>query len=144
MPDLSFRGRDGEIVGLFSPTHGRSCERHQVCGRSVSVGSLLKIKREVLMVDEDLGVEGDENGPARLVPETVLKAVLIKDGQETCHVGFLPRHIALRPTEVERLSGKFAQVLELYDDLEESKHKRTKSVRNQGMASFILWRIFNN
>jgi hypothetical protein len=43
------------------------------------------------MVDEDLGVEGDENGPARLVPETVLKAVLIKDGQETCHVGFLPR-----------------------------------------------------
>ena len=138
MPDLSFRGRDGEIVGLFSPTHGRSCERHQVCGRSVSVGSLLKIKREVLMVDEDLGVEGDENGPARLVPETVLKAVLIVDGQETCHVGFLPRHIALRPTEVERLSGKFAQVLELYDDLEESKHKRTKSVRNQGMASFIL------
>ena len=90
------------------------------------------------MVDEELGVEGDENGPARLVPETVLKAVLIEDGQETCHVGFLPRHIALRPTEVERLSGKFAQVLELYDDLEESKHKRTKSVRNQGMASFIL------
>ena len=79
------------------------------------------------MVDEDLGVEGDENGPARLVPETVLKAVLIVDGQETCHVGFL-----------QRLSGKFAQVLELYDDLEESKHKRTKSVRNQGMASFIL------
>jgi hypothetical protein len=138
MPDLNSRGRDGEIVGLFSPTHGRSCERHQVCGRQVAVGSIVKIKREVLMVDEDLGVEGEENAPVRLVPETVLKAVLIADGQESCHVGFLPRHIALCPMEVERLSGKFAQVLELYDDVDDSKHKRTKSVRNQGMASFIL------
>jgi hypothetical protein len=99
---------------------------------------IVKIKREVLMVDEDLGVEGEENAPVRLVPETVLKAVLIAVGQESCHVGFLPRHIALRPMEVERLSGKFAQVLELYDDLDDSKHKRTKSARNQGMASFIL------
>ena len=97
MPDLNSRGRHGEIVGLFSPAHGRSCERHQVCGRSVSVGSLVKIKREVLMVDEELGVEGDENGPARLVPETVLKAVLIKDGQETCHVGFFAKAYCLAP-----------------------------------------------
>ena len=81
--------------------------------RQVSVRNVFKIKREVLMVDEDLGVEDEENAPACLVPETVLKAVLIEDGQESCRVGFLPKHIAFRPTEMERLSGKFAQVLKL-------------------------------
>jgi len=141
--NVSMNGRDGEIVGLFSPTHGRSCGRHQVCGRQVSRGSLVVFKREVVMVDADLGVEGgeqnDSTAPVRLAPETVLKVLLVVDGEESCHIGFLPRHVALRPLEVQRLHGKYAQVLELYDELDDShKHKKTKSARNQGMASYIL------
>ena len=51
---------------------------------------------------------------------------------------FFAKAHCLCPMEVERLSGKFAQVRELYNDLDDSKHKRTKNIQNQGMASFIL------
>ena len=40
--------RDGEIVGLHSDTFGRSCGRHAVCGRQVGVGSIVRVKKEVL------------------------------------------------------------------------------------------------
>ena len=52
--------RNGEIVGLHSPTHGRSCELHAVSGREVKVGSLVRLTRKVIMVDREQGVEGAE------------------------------------------------------------------------------------
>ena len=73
-----------------------------------------------------------------LAPETVIKVVLVVDGIEGCHVGFLPRHIALRPAEVNRFHLQFAQVVELYDDCEVGTYQRTKSARNNGMAAFVL------
>jgi hypothetical protein len=51
---------DGEIVGLHSSTFGRSCERHLVCGREVVVGSIVRFKREVLLVNREAGIEGGE------------------------------------------------------------------------------------
>jgi len=69
--------------------------------------------------------------------ETVVKVILIWDGTETCTIGFAPRHIAV----VERKRGliveHFAQIIELYD-LSESASKKSKSDRNQGMASYCL------
>ena len=131
--------RDGEIVGIFSPTHGRSCERHEVCGRELKVGCIVRFRRDVIMVDRVRGVEGDVGtAPEGLAPETVIKAVLIKDGRESCVIGFLPRHIALRPQAVQSLTGQYAQILELYDLYDIDKHQKVKSVRNNGMASYVL------
>jgi hypothetical protein len=131
--------RDGEIVGLHSGTHGRSCERHEACGLEVEVGSIVRFKMDVIMVDRAGGIQVDEVAPGNQVPETVLKVVLVEDGRETCHVGFLPRHISLRAVQCRRLHGQYAQVIELYDQLdEEVSYKRTKSQRNYGMASFVL------
>jgi len=70
--------------------------------------------------------------------ETVVKAVLVRDGMETCTIGFLPRSIAARPAAVERCNGKFAQIIELYDLCDQGSYKKTKSLRNSGIASFRL------
>ena len=53
--------------------------------------------------------EGDPEPDARF--ETVIKAVVIRDGVEACTVGFLPRHVACRPQEAAFLHRKFAQML---------------------------------
>jgi len=95
------------------------------------------------MVDREQGVDaraevGDAAPQELVAPETVIKVVLVVDGIEGCHVGFLPRHIALRPAEVNRFHLQFAQVVELYDDCEVGTYQRTKSARNNGMAAFVL------
>ena len=121
--------RDGELVGLKASSLGRSGERHVACGQQLEVGDFVRLKREiVLVVDDATGVAA---------PEVVVKAVLIEHGQESCTVGFLPRHIALRPLISARLDGQLAQVIELYDTLGEDCYKRTKSIRNHGMAAYI-------
>jgi hypothetical protein len=52
---------------------------------------------------------GDPQPDARI--ETVIKAVLVLDGTELCTIGYLPRHVAARPQEAERLHNKFAQII---------------------------------
>jgi len=48
-------------------------------------------------------------------------------------------YIAMRPEQVRRLHGQFAQIIELYDELDTAtSYKRIKSARNNGMASFVL------
>ena len=67
-------------------------------------------------------------------PLETIKAVLIKDGTELCTVGFLGREVAaLVPSQRSKYIDKFAQVLELYDDNENSM-MRKKTKRN----GFIL------
>ena len=104
--------RDGEIVGLHSDTFGRSCGRHAVCGRQVGVGSIVRVTRDVLLVDRDIGTQGADDGSDQ-APEMVLKVVSVQGGEEKCTIGFLPRHIAMRPTQVQRFDGQFAEVIEL-------------------------------
>jgi hypothetical protein len=67
-----------------------------------------------------------------------MKVVVVHDGVESCHVSFLPCHVVARAQEVNCLHGKFAQVLELYDDDEVGHVRKNKSVRNHGMASYRL------
>lgn len=133
--NLDDNQHDGEMVGLHNPANGRSCVAHECCGRHLVVGDLVRFKREILRIDYA--------GPGAAEPnfryETVLKVVVIRDGVESCHVGFLPRHVVARSQEVNRLHGKFAQVLELYDDDDDVAHvRKKKSIRNHGMASYRL------
>ena len=68
-----------------------------------------------------------------------MKVVLVEGGEESCTVGFLPRYIAMHPEQVCRLHGQFAQIIELYDELDTAtSYNRIKSARNNGMASYVL------
>jgi len=42
------------------------------------------------------------------------------------------------PREAAHLHNKFAQAIELYDDTPEGFMRQNKSIRNHGMASYIL------
>jgi hypothetical protein len=68
--------------------------------------------------------------------ETKIKAVKIRDGTESCHIGFLPRHIVYGGKK-EQITNKFGQVLELYKDSNDMTKKR-KNDRLCGVASFRL------
>jgi hypothetical protein len=70
--------------------------------------------------------------------KTVMKVVVIRDGTESCHVAFLPCHVVARAHEVIHLDGKFAQVLERYEDDGAGPTRNAKSWRNHGMASYCL------
>ena len=83
------------------------------------------------------GVPGGEEGA--MFVKTIIKAILVNDGIETCTIGFLPRHVIHRgTTTINRFMGKFAQIIELYDLCDDSMAKKNKSSRNQGMASFHM------
>ena len=125
---------DGEIVGLHSPHNGRSCVMHECCGRHVVVGHVVRFKREMQEIVYE--APGDPEPDVRIEP--VIKVVLILDGTERCHVGFLPRHVAARPREAARLHNKFAQIIEVYDDTPEGYMRHNESKRNHGMASYVL------
>ena len=116
--------RDGEIVGLKGTSNGRSCGQHTCCGSCVREGDLLRFK--VCAIQHKDGMV-----------ETVVKAVLIWDGTETCTVGFAPRHITVVERKCSLIAKHFAQIIELYG-LCESASKKVKSDRNQGMASYGL------
>jgi hypothetical protein len=122
------------MIGLHNPANGRSCVQHDCCGRYLMVEELVRFKREVFWVD--YGPLGDPEPDFWY--ETVMKVVVVRDGVESCHVGFLPRHVVAPAQEVNCLYGKFAQVLELYDNDEVGCVRKNKSICNHGMASYHL------
>ena len=118
--------QDGELLGLNASRNGRSCEQHECYRKAVKAKN--DVIRFMLAVVE--GVLGK--------PMEMIKAgVLIKDSTELCTVGFLGREVAALPSQRSKYIDKFAQVLELYDDNENSM-MRKKSKRNARMASFRL------
>ena len=119
------RRRDGELHGLNASSNGSLCEQHECCGKAVKADDVIRFKL-VAVVDDVLGK-----------PLETIKAVLIKDSTELRTVGLLGKEAAVLPSQRSKYIDKFAQVLELYDDNENSK-MRKKSKRNAGMASFCL------
>ena len=113
--------RDGEIVGLRGITNGRSCECHDCCGKFLFPDDLVRFKLTVVDIEGKV--------------EEAVKVVRIRDGTESCTVGFLPRNVAT--TRKDEFIGKFAQIIELYDKSDNEFMVR-KSIRNKGMASFRL------
>jgi hypothetical protein len=69
--------------------------------------------------------------------DTKIKAFKIRDGTESCHIGFLPRHIVYG-VQKEQITNKFGQVLELYKD----SNDMTKKGRMIGflvLLPFTFW-----
>jgi hypothetical protein len=68
-----------EIVGIERGDRGRSCEEHDVCGTVVAEDTLLRLRKEQILVD------GQE--------ETAITCYWVTDGIDCCQVGFLKRHM---------------------------------------------------
>jgi hypothetical protein len=69
-------GANFDIVGTNIGNRGRSCKAHHVCGVQVQEGTIVKLKREMILVD---GLE-----------EVVISVYLA--GGRRCRVGFTPGH----------------------------------------------------
>ena len=115
--------KDGEIVGLKGTTNGRTCESHDCCGKYITADDLVRFKLTVVDIDGTV--------------EEAIKVVRVRDGTESCTVGFLPRNIVKSISSKEKFVGQFAQIIELYDQ-SDNEVMRRKSHRNQGVASFRL------
>ncbi len=99
------------------------------------MGYIVRFKVVVLEVCYE---DTDEGGELDQRLEQVVKAVVIAVGTEMCTVGFLPRHVAARQVQVAVINSKFPQIIELYNNARPSSARHNKSLRNQGMASYIL------
>jgi hypothetical protein len=102
----------------------------------VMPGNIVWFKREVMEVVYQVPGDPEPDDDAQI--ETVIKAVLVLDGTEHCTIGFLPRHVAARPEEAAQLHGKFAQIIELYEETPVGQMRHNKSIRCHGIASYIL------
>jgi hypothetical protein len=63
-----------EVVGIVTGDRGRSCEEHDVCGTVVKEGTLLCLRKEQILVDEQ--------------EETAISCYWVTDGIDRCRVGF--------------------------------------------------------
>ena len=113
---------DIEIVGLDSSTNGRSCTCHAICGQYVFVDDVLRLVKCVVTV----------NGKT----EDAVKLVKIKDATDSCTVAFVPR-VAINNPKVIKNLNKFAQVVEVYKESNNS-HKRRLANRNKGVANLVF------
>ncbi len=68
-----------EVVGMERSNQGRSCEEHLNCGEVMAEDVVVHLRKVQILV------EGKD--------ETAIAAILINDGIDCCHVGFLPRHM---------------------------------------------------
>ena len=116
--------KDGEIYGLFETSNGRSCCSHECCGEELRRDDIVRFVTTRVPLENTPGMS-----------EEAVAAIRISDGTETCRVGFLPRRLA--KWKKDRYVDKFAQIIELYHDMEEAVYKR-KSKRCNGVASFRL------
>jgi hypothetical protein len=93
-----------------------------MCGNHLAVGNLVKYKVTMYLVGEE--------------DDMVIKVIKTRDDNETCHVGFLPRHIGYG-SQKGKLRNKYAQVLELYKESADFTKKR-KNRRPVDVASYHL------
>ena len=108
-----------EIVGIDRGDRSRSCEEHNVCGSVVEEDTLLRLRKEQIMVD---GVE-----------ETAIACYWVTDGIDHCRVGFLKCHMV---KHVRRFDGALIQVTRVLTDNPRicDSAERKKKYGNHGCA----------
>jgi hypothetical protein len=121
---------DGEVLGLQAFENGRSCVQHHCCSMLVVPNDIIKFKTTVI---DEMGMGED----SKSFSEEDIKVVLICNGTECYSVGFLCKSIVVVERDKARFVGRFAQIIELYDE-SANKTMMLKSKRNMGIASFWL------
>ena len=110
-----------EIFGIESPTNGRSCEEHVVCGSVLQDDVVVRLRKVQVVIEEK--------------EETAIAAFWVSDGVDRCRVGYLPKfHVK----HWKLLEGALAQIIEVYHEDSDSPTKRQKRHRNSGCAVAAL------
>ena len=92
-----------------------------MCGESLSVNDIVIFRHEVVI------------GPDNLLQE-VMKVYRVYQGEQTCHVGFLPSRLSKRK---EEFANKTAMIVEDCRT-SESASKRQRSARSMGIVRAVL------
>ena len=66
-----------EIVGVNSPTNGRSCEEHRTCGEIVIEDVVLCLRKVQVWINQQA--------------QSAIAAFWVSDGIDRCRVGYLPK-----------------------------------------------------
>ncbi len=97
--DPNIVGSDVEVVGTGESQHGRWCGEHYVCGTAlVRVGSYVCFGKARFAWHD-----GKE--------EDVVEVFHVREGNKTCKVGYLAKHLAFR---ADRYDGLCARITEVY------------------------------
>lgn len=110
-----------EILGIKESNNGRQCQRHLICGETVSVGSLLLLKPVVVLNQQSQA-------------EYAISAVLMTNGIEDCTVGFLGKEFHFFRNQYEH---KLVEIIEVLNHSSNTEHRRRCHV-NRGIAVGIL------
>ena len=102
-----------KIVSTTQSLQGHSCEAHHVCGTVVSVGIVVCLCKDQMMI------EGEE--------QSAITVYWVNDGIDRCNVSFLCSHLK---KDVNPYTKALAQVLEMYDNSSISTAKHCKYNEN--------------
>ena len=69
-------GQTVEIFGIDSPTNGRSCQEHRICGHVLQEDVVVRFRKVQVLIKEK--------------EESVITAFWVSNGIDQCHVGYLP------------------------------------------------------
>ena len=114
-------GQTIEIFGIDSPTNGRMCEEHPICGHVLQEDVVVRFRKVQVVIKEK--------------EESAIAAFWVLDGIDRCHVGYLPRH---HVKHWKRLEGCLGQIIEVYGEDADSPMKHQKHHRNSGVAVAAL------
>ena len=117
-----------DIVGINAADNGRSCEKHECCGKTI-------VSPDVVVRIRSVQVEKPENEANPGKETTALAVYHVTGGIDGCRIGFLRRHLIRYADEYD---GRLAQITEVFDDKSESPSDRAKHHRNVGCCSAVL------
>ena len=112
-----------DIVGIKTGECGRSCEKHSVCGLSLEVHDIVKIRKMEIINEYE-------------AEETAMAVILVERGVETCRVGYLSRSMFEVYQYLDGLTAKISKIITKDDE----SHMRRKMYQNKGYALAIVYR----
>ena len=115
------RGDTVEIVGVNSPTNGRSCEEHRICGEVVIEYVVLGHRKVQIQINQQ--------------EQSAIAAFWVSDGIDCCHVGYLPKAYV---KNWKQYDGALVQVIEVYSAVSDSPTKRQKFHRHHGLSMAVI------
>ena len=115
------RGDTVEIVGVNSPTNGRSCEEHRICGEVVIEDVVLHLRKVRVQINQQ--------------EQSAIAAFWVSDGIDRCRVGYLPKAYVKNWRQYD---GALGQVIEVYSAESDSPTKRQKFHRNHGLVVAVV------
>ena len=115
------RGDTVQIVSVNSPTNGRSCEEHRICGEVVIEDVVLRLRKVQVQINQQ--------------EQSAIAAFWVSDGIDRCHVGYLPRAYVKNWRQYD---GALVQVIEVYSAESDSPTRRQKFHRNHGLAIAVV------